>query len=165
MRGRVTRRAGRILFFVLVCAACLAGVSAARGATPGDCQTLRKHGHRAEAQQCFASLIGARDPFIRAEGFWGIEQYEEANNQFRIATEQSPQNATIRVRWGRLMHERFNNTEADNLFGEALCSAIRKARRLITASRSRARMALTARPLNTLARRSNLIRTFTKRTS
>ncbi len=26
----------------------------------------------------------------------------------------------IRVRWGRLMHERFNNTEADNLFDEAL---------------------------------------------
>jgi tetratricopeptide (TPR) repeat protein len=26
----------------------------------------------------------------------------------------------IRVRWGRLMHERFNNTEADKLFGEAL---------------------------------------------
>ena len=46
--------------------------------------------------------------------------YEEANNQFRIATQQSPANAMIRVRWGRLMHERFNNTEADNLFGEAL---------------------------------------------
>ena len=26
----------------------------------------------------------------------------------------------IRVRWGRLMHERFNNTDADNLFDEAL---------------------------------------------
>ena len=25
-----------------------------------------------------------------------------------------------RVRWGRLMHERFNNTEAANLFNEAL---------------------------------------------
>jgi len=39
---------------------------------------------------------------------------------FRVAADGSPSNAMIRVRWGRLMHERFNNTEADNLFGEAL---------------------------------------------
>ena len=90
------------------------------GATPEDCHALRKHGHRAEAQKCYESLTTARDPLIRAEGFWGTEMYQEANNQFRIATEQSPANAMIRVRWGRLMHERFNNTEADNLFNEAL---------------------------------------------
>ena len=90
------------------------------GATPEDCHALRKHGHRAEAQKCYESLTTARDPFLRAEGFWGMEMYQEANNQFRIATEQSPANAMIRVRWGRLMHERFNNTEADNLFNEAL---------------------------------------------
>jgi tetratricopeptide (TPR) repeat protein len=81
---------------------------------------LSKHGHRPEAQKCYESLTSARDPSIRAEGFWGLEQYEEANNQFRIAVEQSPANAMIRVRWGRLMHERFNNREADNLFNEAL---------------------------------------------
>jgi len=120
MNARRTRHATRILFRVAVCAACLAGPSLARAATPDDCQTLRKHGRRAEAQKCYESLTAARDPFSRAEGFWGLEQYEEANNQFRIATQQSPSNATIRVRWGRLMHERFNNTEADNLFGEAL---------------------------------------------
>ncbi len=89
-------------------------------ATPEDCHALRKHGHRAEAQKCYESLTTARDPFLRAEGFWGMEMYQEANNQFRIAAQQSPANAMIRVRWGRLMHERFNNTEADNLFGEAL---------------------------------------------
>ena len=46
---------------------------------------LRKHGHRAEAQKCYESLTTARDPLLRAEGFWGMEMYQEANNQFRIA--------------------------------------------------------------------------------
>ena len=120
MNGHVTQRAARIYFRAAVCAACLAGVSLARGATPDDCHVFRKHGHRPEAQKCYESLTTVRDPYIRAEGFWGLEQYEEANNQFRIAVQQSPSNAMIRVRWGRLMHERFNNTEADNLFKEAL---------------------------------------------
>src|SRR5579871_294632 len=105
-----------------VFAACLAvgAASVARAATPDECRELRKHGRRADAQKCFDSLTAAGDPAIRAEGYWGLEQYEDANNQFRAAVAQSPQNAMIRVRWGRLMHERFNNTEADNLLGEAL---------------------------------------------
>ena len=114
------RRASRILFRAVVCAACFAGASLAWGATLEDCQSLRKHGHRAEARKCYESLTTARDPYLRAEGFWGTEMYQDANNQFRIAAEQSPANAMIRVRWGRLMHERFNNTEADKLFSEAL---------------------------------------------
>jgi tetratricopeptide (TPR) repeat protein len=81
---------------------------------------LRKHARLAEAQKCYESLAAARDPYLRAEGDWGLERYQEANNEFRSAVDQSPANAMLRVRWGRLMHERFNNTEADNLFGEAL---------------------------------------------
>jgi Tfp pilus assembly protein PilF len=109
-----------LLCFGVVCAASLAGASLARGATPDECQALRKHGHQAEAQKCYESLSTARDPYVRAEGDWGLEQYQEANNQFRIAVAQSPANAMYRVRWGRLLHERFNNTDADNLFQEAL---------------------------------------------
>jgi tetratricopeptide (TPR) repeat protein len=121
MNPKTTQRAAaRILFPAVVCAACLAGVSLAWGATPEDCHALRMHGHRPEAQKCYESLTTARDPYVRAEGFWGTEMYQEANNQFRIAADASPSNAMIRVRWGRLMHERFNNTEADNLFNEAL---------------------------------------------
>ncbi len=54
----------------------------------------------------------------KGTGAWSM--YQEANNQFRIAVAQSPANAMYRVRWGRLMHERFNNTDAANLFQEAL---------------------------------------------
>jgi len=122
MNGRGTGRAqaARIFFRAVVCAACFAAASAARAATPDDCHALRKHGKRAEAEKCYESLTAARDPYFRAEGYWGLEMYQEANNQFRVAVGQSPANAMPRVRWGRLMHERFNNTEADNLFGEAL---------------------------------------------
>jgi tetratricopeptide (TPR) repeat protein len=118
-RKRIPRAVRRIACAV-VCAACLAGASFALAATPDDCHALRKHGRRADALTCYQSLTSARDPFTRAEGFWGLEQYEEANNQFRTAVNMFPGNAMIRVRWGRLMHERFNNTEADNLFSEAL---------------------------------------------
>ena len=95
-----------------------AGLSLA--ATPGDCQTLRKHGHRAEAQACFRSLTLARDPYLRAEGDWGLGMYEDANNEFRAAVAQNAGSAMIRVRWGRLLHDRFNNTDAEGLFKEAL---------------------------------------------
>ena len=105
------------------CVLCLMGLLGANlswAATPDDCHALRKHGHRAEAQKCYESLTAARDAYLRAEGYWGTEMYQEANNQFRLAVAQSPASAHYRVRWGRLMHERFNNTDAANLFKEAL---------------------------------------------
>ena len=89
-------------------------------ATPNDCATLTKHGHTAEAQTCYQSLTQARDSYTRAEGFWGLKLYDNANTEFRNAVAQSPMNAMYRVRWGRLFHERFNNTDADDLFNEAL---------------------------------------------
>src|ERR1700682_5091206 len=104
----------------VVCLACLLGAGCSWAGTPDDSHALRKHGHRAEAQKCYESLTTARDPYLRAEGLWGTEMYQEANNQFRIAVAQSPANVMYRVRWGRLMHERFNNTDAANLFKEAL---------------------------------------------
>jgi len=98
----------------------MVGSSLAWAAMPDDCHLLRKHGHRAEARACYEALTAARDPYLRAEGLWGLEKYQEANNQFRDAVAQADRNAHYRVRWGRLMHERFNNTEAETLFKEAL---------------------------------------------
>jgi len=101
-------------------AAALSGASFARAAAPEECQALRKHGHNDQANTCFESLTQAREPAIRAEGFWGLEMYQEANNEFRTAVAQSPANANCRVRWGRLLHERFNNKDAADLFQEAI---------------------------------------------
>jgi len=110
----------RLARSLAVCLLGLAGASLSRAATPEDCHALRKHGQRAEAQKCYESLTAASSAYLRAEGYWGTEKYQEANNQFRLAVSQSPANAMYRVRWGRLMHERFNNTDATNLFKEAL---------------------------------------------
>ena len=96
------------------------GAASSRASTPEDCRTLRKHGHNAESDTCYKSLTVSRESYLRAEGYWGLEMYEEANREFRDAVAQSPNNAMYRVRWGRLLHERFNNTDAENLFKEAL---------------------------------------------
>ena len=87
---------------------------------PADCAALRRHGHRTEAQACYQSLTLAADPYLRAEGDWGLELYQDANNEFRAAVARADGNAHYRVRWGRLFHERFNNAEAAKLFTEAL---------------------------------------------
>jgi tetratricopeptide (TPR) repeat protein len=88
--------------------------------TPEHCRDLKKHGQSSEAALCFQSLTSAPDPAIRAEGFWGLSQWDQANESFRQALSQQSGNANVRVRWGLLLHERFNNKEADDLFAEAL---------------------------------------------
>jgi len=92
----------------------------ARAAVPSDCWALRKHGHGAEAQACFDALTRNAGAYERAEGFWGLEQWTQANEQFRLATEPEASKALYKVRWGMLLHERFNDTDAPNLFHEAL---------------------------------------------
>ena len=96
------------------------GVSVTRAATPDECHALTHHGRRAEAHACYELLTAARDHFLRAEGYWGLGMYQEANQEFREAVAQDDRKPDYRVRWGRLMHERFNNEEAENLFNEAL---------------------------------------------
>ena len=92
----------------------------ASAAVPTDCWTLRRHGHREEAKGCFAALTRASDAYSRAEGFWGLEEWDQANEQFRLATQPANSKALYKVRWGMLLHERFNDLEAADLFREAL---------------------------------------------
>ena len=107
----------------LLCSAFLAGAphaARAAAATPDACATLRQHGKETDAHACYEGLSQQRDPYLRAEGYWGLKMYQDANAQFRLAVAQSDGNALYRVRWGRLLHERFNNSDANNLFKEAL---------------------------------------------
>lgn len=104
------------LLLVVICG----GAGASWGATLDECQQLRKHGHRPEAHACYQSLTDSHDAYLRAEGFWGLGAYQDANNEFRTAVAQADKNAMYRVRWGMLLHERFNNQDAEKLFEEAL---------------------------------------------
>ncbi len=94
--------------------------ASARAATPGDCWTLRKHGRSTEAQACFQTLTRSNQPYLQAEGFWGLEQWKDANEQFRLATAPANSDPLYKVRWGTLLHQRFNNPDAAALFHEAL---------------------------------------------
>jgi tetratricopeptide (TPR) repeat protein len=89
-------------------------------ATPDQCAKLRLHGQSAQAQTCYESLARSSSPYLRAEGAWGLHDYEQANDEFRAAVAQNDSSALYRVRWGMLLHERFNNTDAEQLFKEAL---------------------------------------------
>lgn len=108
------RRAAAIAAFLLMCTAL------AQAAAPGDCWKLRKDGHGNQAQSCFETLTQSSDAYFRAEGFWGQEQWESANEQFRVATQPADSKAIYKVRWGRLLFERFNSADAADLFREAL---------------------------------------------
>jgi cellulose synthase operon protein C len=110
------------LRLLALCAAIAAATTAslAAASSPDQCRLLQKHGHQDQASACFESLTHENSPYLRAEGFWGLENYTQANEQFRLAVAQDDTNANYRVRWGLLLHERFNNTDADDLFKEAL---------------------------------------------
>ncbi|MGA7110119.1 MAG: hypothetical protein WBV28_21530 [Terracidiphilus sp.] len=95
------------------------GVSV-HAAVPSDCWALHKHGLNAPAQECFQGLTRSTDAYFRAEGFWGLEQWDQANEQFRLATQPSAAKPVVKVRWGLLLHERFNDSDANDLFREAL---------------------------------------------
>lgn len=102
-----------ILMFLSICP------SKGRAVVPSDCWSMRKHGSHMKSQNCFEALTHHSEPYDRAEGFWGLEEWEQANEQFRLAA-QASDNALYKVRWGMLLHERFNNPEAAELFREAL---------------------------------------------
>jgi Flp pilus assembly protein TadD len=89
---------------------------------PKDCLTLRLHGKAADAANCFELLTRSNDAYFRAEGFWGLEQYDAANEQFRDATTGPGAKPLYKVRWGRLLHERNNDQAATDLFHEALAA-------------------------------------------
>ncbi|NUN03574.1 MAG: tetratricopeptide repeat protein, partial [Bryobacteraceae bacterium] len=87
---------------------------------PEQCLKQRHYGRTAEARSCFEGLARSHDAYLRAEGLWGLERFNEANDSFRAAVKASPDNAHYRVRWGQLYLERVQPADAIQLFTEAL---------------------------------------------
>lgn len=85
-----------------------------------QCWKQKRRGQVTEATSCFVALTTSKDAYLRAEGQWGLKNFTGANDQFKEAVKQHPQNPQVKVRWGRLFLERFNKEEAGTLFGEAL---------------------------------------------
>ena len=104
---------------LLAIAACVVA-AAAHAAAPDACWTMRRHGQESQAHMCFEQLTSSNSAYDRAEGAWGLEDWGGANTAFREATQSPTSPALYKVRWGMLLHERFNNAEAADLFREAL---------------------------------------------
>ena len=107
-------------FFGFIPIFALAWPVSVHAATPADCWTLRRHGSAAEAKGCFETLTHSGDAYYRAEGLWGLGEWERANEQFRVVTQSAGSKDLYKVRWGLLLHERFNNKDANDLFREVL---------------------------------------------
>src|SRR5215471_18862725 len=89
--------------------------------TPDQCAALHKHGDAGETS-CWQKLSRSADPAARAEGIFGLKDYNGANDAFKIAEQARPKDANVKVRYGVLMLEAPNGNpqEASNLFNEAL---------------------------------------------
>lgn len=107
-----------VLAAVLVCASCARGADGLREAAP--CWRASKLARTAEAVACFNKLIDSSDPSLKAEGFWGLKDYNSANDWFTKAEKAEPKNPWPHVRHGRLFLERFNPAEAMKSFAMAL---------------------------------------------
>jgi cellulose synthase operon protein C len=106
--------------FGVAIALCAMAASCFAAATPESCRTLKLHGRTADATACFTTLTRSADAYLAAEGYWGLEDFDNANEQFRLAASAPGAKPLYKVRWGRLLHERFNDKDAADLFHEAL---------------------------------------------
>lgn len=94
-----------------------------RGARPAEldpCDVLYDKGDRVRARACYSGLLESSDLFVRAEAWWGLDNFKQANDVFREALKEQPENADLRVRWGYLFEQTYNPEEAVQLFREAL---------------------------------------------
>lgn len=85
------------------------------------CDEHMDRGRRTEARGCYVALIDSTsDPATQAEAYWGLGDFKRANELFRDAVKADPENPDLRVRWGFLFLTTHNESEAANLFQEAL---------------------------------------------
>lgn len=86
-----------------------------------QCENDFWSGQTSEAQACYRGLLNAGTPArIRAEALWALGDPQGANAMFQQAIEDEPENPLVRLRWGELFLDTYQNQEAYDLFAEAL---------------------------------------------
>jgi len=110
-----------IAAFALLCAALPVSAQTAEVAR---CEALHHHGDPAVAQ-CYQQLARSNDPGIAAEGYWGLRDYQRANELFRAAVKAHDKDPNLRVRWGMMYLDHWHMDPSDaptaqGLFQEAL---------------------------------------------
>jgi tetratricopeptide (TPR) repeat protein len=89
-------------------------------APAADCWQHRKLSRVGQARACFLAASRSTDAWTQAEGLFGLGDYKTANEAFRAAVKNRESDPDVRVRWGRMLLERFNRNDSLDLFGEAL---------------------------------------------
>lgn len=93
---------------------------AAAAESLADCEKHVHYGQNVQARGCYSALVSSPNPALKAEGLWHTGDKFGANDQFRLAVKQHPQDPALRVRWGRLYLESEQIEDAGALFKEAL---------------------------------------------
>lgn len=109
-----TGRRCAFLFLLLAAGSVFAQTSDANA-----CEALRHHGDPG-TKACYERLTRSGDPAIRAEGFWGLGNYYQANEEFIVAVKERPKDAKIWTRRGRMFLEDNQPADAADWFKNAL---------------------------------------------
>jgi len=93
---------------------------AVRAETLADCEKHVHYGRTAQARACYTALVRSPNPALRAEGLWHTGNQMAANDAFKLAVKQHPEDPAVRVRWGYLYLQFDQGGDAADLFREAL---------------------------------------------
>ncbi len=121
------RRRAAVLPVCLVLAVWPTSASEQRGDERGlrspllePCDRQHDRGQLLEADGCYRDVLRSSDPAAQAEAYWMLSDLKSANERFREAVQQDPENPDLRVRWGYLYIDSHQQSEAAELFQEAL---------------------------------------------
>lgn len=106
----------RLFFWVAV----LSGAALAAKADVTQCREEQRHGKLMEAAMCYRALTRSGDALQRAEGYGGLQQYQDANTEFEAADKAQPDSALVKTEWGDLYREHAQPGDAAKLFEEAI---------------------------------------------
>lgn len=91
--------------------------------TPGilTCDRNYWSGQRKEAIVCYQKILSdSSSNFERAEASWVLKDLQRANDYYRRAVEEEPDNLSIKVRWGDLYAATHQGAEAMAIYQEVL---------------------------------------------
>lgn len=86
-----------------------------------ECDTAHWRGQLQESRLCYANLLREDSPpAIKAEAAWALNNLKQANEWFRAAMAEAPDDLATLVRWGDLFAASHQNGEAMDIYREVL---------------------------------------------
>jgi tetratricopeptide (TPR) repeat protein len=86
-----------------------------------NCDQMHWRGETEQSRFCYAELLRSTTPAAaKAEAAWALSNLKQANEWFRVAMAESPDDHATKVRWGDLFAASHQNGEAMNIYREVL---------------------------------------------